>query len=84
MTCRRYQKLTQYQYVSCKANEPAWNSADYGKLYKVCLVLNRVWDSFDESYKAVKNQTIDERMIAFKGITILSYVQYLPAKLSRE
>ena len=42
MTCRRYQMLTQYQHVSDRANEPAQNSADYDKLYKVHQVLNMV------------------------------------------
>ena len=75
MTCRRYQKLTQYLHVSDRDNEPAQNSADYDKLYKIHPVLN----SFAESYKPGQNQTIDEGMIAFKGR--LNYVQYLPAKL---
>ena len=78
MTCRKCQKLTQYLQVSDRANEPAKNSADYDKLYKIHPVLNMVWDSFAESYKPGQNQTIDEGMIAFKGR--LSYVQYLPAK----
>ena len=51
MTCRRWQKLTQYLHVSDRANEPAQNSADYHKLYKIHPVLNTVWDSFAESYK---------------------------------
>ena len=42
MTCRRYQKLTQYLYVSDRANELAQNSDDYYKLYKICPVLNKV------------------------------------------
>ena len=46
MTCRRYQKLTQYLHVSDRANEPAQNSADYDKLYKIHPVLNIVQDSF--------------------------------------
>ena len=41
-------------------------------------VLNIIQDSFAESCKPGQNQTIDERMIAFKGR--LNYVQYLPAK----
>ena len=73
MTCRRYQKLTLYLHVSDRANEPAQNSADYDKLYKICPVLNMVQDSFAESYKPGQNQTIEEGMIAFKGR--LSYVQ---------
>ena len=52
VTCRRYQKLTQYLHVTDVANEPAQNSADYDKLYKICPVLNMVSDSFAESYKA--------------------------------
>ena len=82
MTCRRYQKLNQYLHVSNRANEPAWNSADCDKLYKIPLVLNMVWDKFAESYKPGQNQMIDEGMIAFKDR--LSYVQYLPTKQSRE
>ena len=78
MTCRKYQKLTQYLHVSDRANEPAWNSANYDKLYKICLVLNMVQYSFAESYKPGQNQTFDDGMIAFKDR--LSYVQYLPAK----
>ena len=42
MTCRRYQKLTQYLHVSERANEQAQNSADYDKLYKICPLLNMV------------------------------------------
>ena len=42
MTCRRYQKLTKYLHVSDIANEPASNSADYDKLYKIHPVLNKV------------------------------------------
>ena len=78
MTCRTYQKLTQYVHVPDRANEPGQNSDDYDKLYKICSVLNMVQDSFAESYKPVQNLTIDEGMIAFKGR--LSNVQYLPAK----
>ena len=44
-----YQKLTQYLHVSDRANEPAWKSIDYEKLYKICPVLKLVWDSFAES-----------------------------------
>ena len=78
MTCRRYQQQTQYLHVSDRANEPAWNSADYDKPYKIHPVLNMVWNGFAEGYKPGQNQTIDESMIAFKGR--LSYVQYLLAK----
>ena len=42
MTCRRYQKLTQYLHVSDRFNEPTQNSADYDKLYKIHPVLNMV------------------------------------------
>ena len=80
MTCRRYQKLTQYLHVSHGANEPTQNSTDYDKLYKICPVL--VQGSFAESYKPGQNQTIDEDMIAFKGR--LSYEQYLPAKPTKK
>ena len=78
MICRRYQKLTQYLHVSDRANEPAQNSADYDKLYKIHPVLNMVQHSFAESYKPWQNQTTEEGMIAFKER--LSYVQHLPAK----
>ena len=78
MTCRRYQKQTQYLHVSDKANELAENSADYDKLYKICPVLNIVQGSFAESYKPGQNHTIHKDKIAFKGR--LSYVQYIPAK----
>ena len=47
-------------------------------MYKIHQGLNKVWDSFAESYKPEQNQAIDEGMIAFIGR--LSYVQYLPAK----
>ena len=50
MTCKRFQKLTQYLHVSNMTNEPAWNSADYDTLYKIHTVLNMVWHSFAESY----------------------------------
>ena len=63
MTCRRYQKLTQYLQVSDRANEPAQNGADYDKLYVICLVFNMVQDSFDESYKPGQNQGTAEGMI---------------------
>ena len=78
MTCRRYQKLTQYLHVSGRSNEPAWNTADYDKLYKIHPVLNMVQDSFAKSHKPGQNQTIDEGMMAIKGR--LSCVQCLPAK----
>ena len=78
MTYRRYQKLTQYIHVSDRANEPAWNSTDYDKMYMICPVLNMVWDSFVECYKPGQNQTIDEGIIAFKGR--LSYVPAKPIK----
>ena len=78
MTCRSYQKLTQYLHVSDRANEPILNNADYDKMYKIFPVLNMVQDSFAESYKPEQNQKIDEEMIAFQGR--LSYVQYLSAK----
>ena len=78
MTCRRHQKLTQHLHVSDRANELAQNSADYDKLYKIHPVLNMVQDSFAENYKPGQNQAIDEGKIAFKSI--LSYVQYFPAK----
>ena len=78
MICRRYQKLTQYLHVSDRDNEPAQNSADYDKLYKIHPVLNMVQDSFAESYKPGQNQIIDEGMIAFKGRP--NYVQYLSSK----
>ena len=42
MTCRRYQKLTQYLHLSDRANGPVQNSADYDKLYKICPVFNMV------------------------------------------
>ena len=42
MTCRRFQKLTQYLHVSDRANEPAPNSADYDQLYNIHPVLNMV------------------------------------------
>ena len=67
VTCKRYQKLTQYLNVSDRANEPAQNSADFDKLYKIHPVLNMVQDSFAENYKPGQNQTTDEGMIAFKG-----------------
>ena len=60
-----------------RVNEPTQDSADYDKIYKICSVLNMVWDSFSESYRSGQNQTIDEGMDAFKGR--LSYVQYLLA-----
>ena len=82
MTSRWYQKLTQYLSVSDRANDPAQNSADYDKLYKIHPVLNMVWDSFAKSYKPGQNQTTDEVMIAFKGR--LSYVPHLPAKLIKK
>ena len=78
MTCRKYQKLTQYLHLSDRANGPVQNSADYDKLYKICPVFNMVWHSFAESYKPGKNQTIDEGMIVFKDR--LGYVQYVPTK----
>ena len=78
MKCRRYQKLTQYLYISDRANEPAQNSVDYDKLYKIHPMLSIVWDSFHESYMAGQNQTIDAGMTAFKSR--LSYEQYLPTK----
>ena len=78
MAYRKYQKLPQYLHVSDRANEPAWNSADYDKLYKICPVLNIAQDSFAESWKSGQNQTIDEGVIALRKD--LSYVQYLPAK----
>ena len=67
MTCRRYQNLTHYLQVSDRANDPALNSADYDKLFKIYPVMNMVQDSFAESYKPEQNQTADEDMIAFKG-----------------
>ena len=82
MTCRRYQKLTQYMHLSDRANEPAQNSADYDKLQKIDLVLNMVWYSFAESYKPGKNQTIDEVMIALR-VDLFIYNIYLPNQ-SRE
>ena len=78
MTYRRYQKLTQYLHVSNRANEPAQNSADYDKLYKIHPVPNMVQNSFAECYKPGQNQLIDKGRITFKGR--LSYVQYLPVK----
>ena len=77
MTYRRYQKLILYLYVSNRANEPAPNSADYDKLYKIPSVLNMKQDSFGESYKPEPNQTIDEGMTAFKsGIVVYNiYLQ---------
>ena len=78
MTFRKYQKLTQYLHVFDRANEPAQNSADYDKMYKIHPVLHMVWDSFAESYRPGQNQTIDEDMIAFKGELV--YIQYLPSK----
>ena len=42
ITCRRYQKLTQYLHISDRTNEPAQNSADYDNLYKIHPVLNMV------------------------------------------
>ena len=78
MTCRRYQKLTQYLHVSDRAKEGAQNSADNDKLYEIHPVLNKVQDSLTECYKPGQNKKIDEGMIAFKGT--LSYIQYLLAK----
>ena len=42
MTCRRYQKLTEYLHISDRANEPDQNSADYDILFKIHPVLNMV------------------------------------------
>ena len=69
-----------YSVSTCiwQANEPAWNSADYDKLYSISCCAQMVSDSFAESYKSGQNQTINDGMIAFKGR--LSYVQYLPTK----
>ena len=77
MTCRRYQKLTQYLQVSNRANESAQYSADCDKLYKIHPMLNMVWYSFSDSYTSGQNQTIED-MIVFKGRP--SFIQYLPAK----
>ena len=77
MACRRYQKLTHYLHVPDRANELAWNSADYDKLYKIHPVFNKVWDSFPESYKPGQNLTNDEGMIAYKGKLSYIYI-YLP------
>ena len=60
MTYKRYQNLTQYLHLSDRANEPAQNTADYDKLYKIHPVFNMVKDSFAECYKPGQNQTINE------------------------
>ena len=82
MTCRRYQKLTQYLHVSDRANEPAQNSADYDKLYKIHPVLNMVQDSFAESYKSERIKQMMKARLPLR-VDLVMYNIYLPKPIKR-
>jgi hypothetical protein len=78
MTVRRYEKLTEYFHVSDRESEPAKESRNYDKLFKVREVITMAKRNFKETYRPNKNLAIDEAMIKWTGR--LSYKQYLPAK----
>ena len=50
----------------------------YDKLFKIRPIITMTKETFKECYNLVKNQTVDEAMIAYKGH--MSYIQDLPAK----
>jgi len=78
LTCRRYEKITEFLHVSDRYAEPRRGSPDYDKLFKV----RWLWDELDKTFKEYmspsKEQTIDEGMVGFKGRC--SFLQYMPAK----
>ena len=78
LTKNRFEELSQYLHFSNSETEPQHGEENFDRLYKVCSLLSGVLENSQKAYEPLKNLSIDEGMIAFKGR--LSFRQYMPAK----
>ena len=78
MTCKRYERISEYLHVSDPHSEPARGELGYDKLFKVRLILNHCEKTFPLYYRAGEHQSIDEGMIPCKSR--IDFLQYMPDK----
>lgn len=78
MTRDRFAWLLGHIHLADNSVMPSRESPSYDKLYKVRLLLDTLTETFSQSYKPSKNQSIDESMIRFKGRSCLK--QFMPLK----
>ena len=78
MTRDRFAWILGHIHLADNSIMPPKGSDNYDKLYKIRLLLETLTETFKESYKPGKNQSIDKSMIRFKGRSTLK--QYMPLK----
>ena len=78
MSLKRFEKISQYFHVSDRSSEPARDSPQYDKLFKIRPVMLCVEKNCKTLYSPNEHQAIDEGMIGYKGRE--KHVQYMPAK----
>lgn len=74
----RFSWLLANLHLNDNSVQPGRDSPKYDKLYKVRPLLDILTDTYKNSLKPSKNQSIDESMIRFKGRSMLK--QYMPNK----
>ena len=81
MTLKRFEKIKRFIHFNNNATVADRRSAEFDRAYKVRPVLNFVNSAFQKARAPEKFQSIDERMIKFKGHNIMrQYIRNKPVK----
>ena len=78
MAIKHFKTLLQGFHLNDTAKAPKRGEDNYDKLYKVCLLIVKLNEQFDEQAVTSTSQSVDEGMILFKGCSSLQ--QYMPLK----
>lgn len=77
-TQKRFKKLTENIHLNDNTKEPARDTPDHDKLYKIRPMITRLNEVFQTQCSQSSNQSVDESMVKFKGKSTLK--QYMPKK----